>query len=70
MPAKKVKKLAPRPAPADEKPEPAVAPAPDAEPAAVARNQGCPASRPCSEEGRSDAKAKAEVKSDGKTRPR
>jgi len=69
MPAKKVKKLAPRPAPADEKPEPAAAPAADAVPAAAApKPKAARPQAPAAKKAAGDAKAKAEPKSDGKTK--
>jgi len=68
MPAKKVKKLAPRPAPAEEKREPAVAPAPDAGPAAAPPKPKARPQAPAAKKAAGEAKAKAEPKSDGKTK--
>src|SRR5262245_18685845 len=66
-PAKKVRKLAPRPAPADEKPEPAAAPAaaPDAEPA---KPRPARAPAPAARKAAGDAKAKADAKTESKTK--
>ena len=67
LPAKKVKKLAPRPAAAvpEEKPELAAVPAPDAAPPKpkAARPQA-----PAARKAAGETKAKAEVKSEGKTK--
>jgi small subunit ribosomal protein S3 len=65
-PAKKVRKLAPRVAPADEKPEPAAAPAPTE--AETAKPKPARAAPPAAKKAAGDAKAKAEAKPDAKAK--
>jgi small subunit ribosomal protein S3 len=66
-PAKKVRKLAPRPAPADEKPEPAAAPAaaPDVE---AVKPKPARAPAPVAKKTAGEPKAKTEGKADAKTK--
>ena len=70
MPAKKVKKLAPRPATsaADEKPEPvsAAAPEPEASDVVAAKPKAPRPQPPAAKKGAGDAKVKAEAKPDAK----
>jgi small subunit ribosomal protein S3 len=64
-PAKKVRKLAPRPAPVEEKPEPVAVPAAEAE-VQAAKPRAARAPAPAAKKAAGESKAKAEAKSEAK----
>jgi small subunit ribosomal protein S3 len=66
-PAKKVRKLAPRPAPADEKPEPSAVPAAPSD-VEAAKPKAARAPVPAAKKAAGDAKAKTEGKPDAKAK--